>query len=251
MQAAESNNWWHDFFDELFFLFYPDEHSTQTIQFLIKQLALQPQNQILDLCCGKGSIAIPLAKLGYSVTALDFSKTALKLAKQIQKRTQCSVEWVQDDARTTKLNKTFDAVINWQTSFGYIKDDEENLKILKTAYNHLKTDGRFALDFMNADRLKKNYESKIYFKKEIKNQKYKVQRNCTIDFSSNLFLQNWIFSTEGKKEISRETSIKLYSSEELKNLFLQAGFSKIVFFGDDNESPYSSTSERCIAIAQK
>lgn len=43
----------------------------------MKLLALEPDESVLDMGCGAGSIAIPLAQAGHSVIAADFSPAML------------------------------------------------------------------------------------------------------------------------------------------------------------------------------
>jgi 2-polyprenyl-3-methyl-5-hydroxy-6-metoxy-1,4-benzoquinol methylase len=50
---------------------------------------------IVDLGCGTGNVAIPLAELGYAVTGIDLSDTMLAVAAQKAERT--SVEWLEQD----------------------------------------------------------------------------------------------------------------------------------------------------------
>ena len=50
--------------------------------FAIHALDLQPNDHVLDLCCGQGRHSIALAKTGLSVTGVDLSEEMLAIAKQ-------------------------------------------------------------------------------------------------------------------------------------------------------------------------
>lgn len=82
------------------------------LQELILSVA-RPTGHALDLGCGDGRDAIFLAKSGFDVTAVDFSPTAIKLARKNGREAGVSVNFVQDDV--TKLRHvegTFDLVID-------------------------------------------------------------------------------------------------------------------------------------------
>ena len=48
----------------------------------------------LDLCCGPGRHAVPLAKRGFDVTGVDLSKSTLDRARAAAKDAGVEVEWV-------------------------------------------------------------------------------------------------------------------------------------------------------------
>ena len=50
--------------------------------FAIHALDLQPNDHVLDLCCGQGRHSIALAKTGLDVTGVDLSQEMLAIAKQ-------------------------------------------------------------------------------------------------------------------------------------------------------------------------
>jgi SAM-dependent methyltransferase len=86
--------------------------SHDELQELILSVA-RPPGHALDLGCGDGRDAIFLAKNGFDVTAVDFSPTAIKLARKNGREAGGSVNFVQDDV--TKLRHvegTFDLVID-------------------------------------------------------------------------------------------------------------------------------------------
>ncbi len=66
---------------------------------LTAELASMPPARALDLACGGGRNAIWLAKHGWRVTAVDFSDTALDLARKLAAERGVEVEWVGADVR--------------------------------------------------------------------------------------------------------------------------------------------------------
>jgi SAM-dependent methyltransferase len=56
-----------------------------------------PRGLALDLACGEGRNAIWLAKLGWVVTAVDYSEVALGRARRLAAGQHVDVEWVQAD----------------------------------------------------------------------------------------------------------------------------------------------------------
>jgi SAM-dependent methyltransferase len=55
------------------------------------------RGRALDLACGEGRNAIWLAKLGWLVTAVDYSEVALERARRLAAEQHVDVEWVQAD----------------------------------------------------------------------------------------------------------------------------------------------------------
>ena len=49
--------------------------------FLLKQIKLKKDSQILDIGCGGGLISEPMARLGANVTGIDASEKNIKIAK--------------------------------------------------------------------------------------------------------------------------------------------------------------------------
>lgn len=70
--------------------------------------------EILDVACGDGRNSIYLAKLGYEVTAIDFSKEALNRLRYFIKKEglKINTELVDLSKKNTFINsKSFDAII--------------------------------------------------------------------------------------------------------------------------------------------
>ncbi len=58
---------------------------------------LHPRGRALDLACGEGRNAIWLAKLGWTVTAVDYSRVALERGRRLAVEQGVEVEWIEAD----------------------------------------------------------------------------------------------------------------------------------------------------------
>lgn len=67
-------------------------------RFLVEELRdVPPRGRALDLACGEGRNAIWLAKLGWVVTAVDYSTVAIERARRLAAEQHVDVEWIETD----------------------------------------------------------------------------------------------------------------------------------------------------------
>lgn len=106
---------------------------------------------ILELGCGTGAHAEYLARMGYHVRGIDISEGMIERAQQrlsklpdnIAQRLSFSVS----DIRSARLEQTYDIVIALFHVMSYQNTNSDFLKVLNTAYDHLKKDGLFLFDY--------------------------------------------------------------------------------------------------------
>lgn len=73
-------------------------------RFLAEELRdLRPRGRALDLACGEGRNAIWLAKLGWAVTAVDYSDVALQRARRLAADQHVTVDWIEADVTSFVL----------------------------------------------------------------------------------------------------------------------------------------------------
>ena len=118
---------------------------------LIEDVFLKYRNgeikTILDLGCGTGNHAIPLARRGYQVTGVDISEDMLVCARaKSQSAGNEGQIFLHGDIRCIDLHHKFDAVLMMFAVLGYQTTNEDVLSSLNTASRHLKPGGLFICD---------------------------------------------------------------------------------------------------------
>jgi len=97
-----------------------------------------PGKRLLDLGCGTGNITIPLAQLGYQITAVDLSAEMLAQAARKSRALGLDIDWQQQDMTDLLLEDAdgvplqFDAVIATFDAFNYITDPEQLQHLLQS-----------------------------------------------------------------------------------------------------------------------
>jgi len=103
--------------------------------------------RLLDLGCGTGGHAIPLARRGWQVTGVDRSPEMLARAgAKLADRPEVRVEWVEGDVRTLDLGREFDAALMMFAVLGYQAGNRDVAAALSVVRRHLRPGGLFLFD---------------------------------------------------------------------------------------------------------
>lgn len=113
---------------------------------IFEAYASKPVRSILDLGCGTGGHAIPLARRGYAVTGVDLSAQMLSVARSKSVDAGLAIELLAGDARQTKLGHTFDVVLAMFAVMGYQTSNADLEAVIQTARRHLLPGGLFVFD---------------------------------------------------------------------------------------------------------
>lgn len=222
------------------------ERVEREIGFIEQALELERGMRILDLCCGHGRLANPLAQRGYQVTGIDITPGFLELARKEASSLGLIVEYVDADMRQIPYKEEFHRVINCYTSFGYF-GDEENLRVLEGVARALKPEGRFLLEIQNRDWLIANYRSQVVSERD---GDFMIDRNRFDPLSSRNHCER-ILIRNGRVKRMR-FSIRLYTFSELEELLNRVGLKSAGVYGDyDLNSGFGLESPRMIVIARK
>ena len=100
---------------------------------------------VLNLGCGSGRHDRCLAEKGYSVTGVDLSEEMLSFARNSAEG-NALLDYVQGDARSIRLEKTFNAVISLFHVMSYQQTNKDLKASFTSACCHLKPGGTFIFD---------------------------------------------------------------------------------------------------------
>lgn len=118
------------------------------IEELFRKYSAGDVRTVLDLGCGTGNHAVPLAERGYQVTGIDRSPGMLDRARKKGSSQENSENLILQcaDIRDLNLNKTFDAVLIMFAVLGYQLTNKDVISTLSTARRHLNPGGLVIFD---------------------------------------------------------------------------------------------------------
>jgi SAM-dependent methyltransferase len=111
----------------------------------------RPGDEVLDIGCGTGRVALQLARRGRRVTALDRVPELLEVLDYRAERAGLGVATVHAEARDFDLGAEFDAVFAPMQFVQLFHGAAERAEMLARAAAHLRPGGTFATTIMNLE----------------------------------------------------------------------------------------------------
>jgi SAM-dependent methyltransferase len=128
------------------------ESASSDVSFLREQF-LDIQGPILELACGTGRVAIPLAEAGYEVHGLDRSTAMLAIAnakkENVAAGVGCRLFLKEGDMRDFTFPMQFGGVYATFRSFQSLLTSQDQESCLRCVQRHLRTDGVLVLNLFD------------------------------------------------------------------------------------------------------
>ncbi|WP_327136224.1 class I SAM-dependent methyltransferase (plasmid) [Streptomyces sp. NBC_01343] len=128
---------------------------TEVLAGLLATEGVDPPAKVLDVTCGIGTQALPLAAKGYRVTGSDLSGRAVQRARQEAAARGLDVELVTHDVRRIADHggRDYDAAISGSNSLTHLLTDEDLRQALTSTHRCLRPGGVFLATIRDYDRL--------------------------------------------------------------------------------------------------
>ena len=202
---------------------------------------------VLDLGCGPGRHAIPLAARGLQVTAVDLSSLLLERAGQRASVAGVTVEWVRADMREFNREAAFDLVISMWTSFGYFDNPEDDVQVLRRCHSALRPGGALLLDVVGKEYVVRNIEP-VHLT-EYDDGDILIERPV-LEAGMTRYSNEWLL-IRGQRVERGNWHHNLYSGQELVDRLRAVGFGELALYGSLQGAEYELDSERLIVVAWK
>jgi len=222
----------------------------KSIAMLLQQYGIKSGN-LLDLGCGIGRVAIPLAKMGYNVIGVDRTKLFIDEANLQAKKfkVEDNVKFINCDY-SQLLEKlrglSFDGVISVWTSIGF-GSEEDDVNALKQALNLSNDNAILILEVENKLRYAgppkkwvERYDDLIVYREGFLGEDSRWRSKWTFYSSEGTFLGEY------------GDDVRFYSSEELVRIVEKAGWSAITLFSNIfSLKPFNPDSNNIVLVAKK
>jgi len=211
-------------------------------------------SRVVDLGCGTGAIAMPLAERGYRVTGIDLSADMLAAARRKGEELGLpAVEWLEQDMREWKLAAPADAVISLCDCLNYLTDEKDIAAAFRATWEGLAPGGLFVFD-VNTEHRYRIYAAEQPFVLNEEDVAYiwycdLEDETMTITHDLTIFARE-----DGGERFHRIEEVhvqRAYSLEWLRKELLAAGFGRVDLYGDFTWNPAGKETERAFFVAVK
>jgi SAM-dependent methyltransferase len=126
---------------------YDRQDSSDTGVAFYAALAQQTGGPVLEIACGTGRVAIPIARRGFAVTGLDVVPGMLERARS--KAAGLPIHWVEGDVRDFDLDERFRLIFLTGNAFQAFLTNADQEALLGHVRTHLHDEGLFAFETRN------------------------------------------------------------------------------------------------------
>lgn len=217
-----------------------------------RSLARQTGGPVLELGCGTGRIAVPLAVDGFEVVGIDRSAGMLDRARAkleaLEPEVRGRVRLVEGDFTTTSLDGEFGLVFAGFRVFMSVLDPASQLRLLRAVRDRLRPDGLLAIDVFDPryDLLVADADGSVergaYLNPDSGRRVRVTILDRRLDHIAQRFEEDWLFEEldslghPGRSEIERLT-LRWTFRHEMRHLLERAGFEPIAEHSDYAGSP--------------
>ena len=129
----------------LYDLMYGSNEPSPASAFLIEE-AERFGGPVLELACGTGNLALPLAQHGLQVTGLDRSPQMLREARCKSAEANLDVEWLESDMRHFDLGCRFSLIVLLGNALAHLLTTSDFDACMASVRGHLRPNGHFLLN---------------------------------------------------------------------------------------------------------
>ena len=241
---------WDELFSDFYLRAYAEDERQSDAEaqaFAAAKLAGCPDGgDLLDVACGFGRHAVPLARAGFRVVGVDRSEALLEEARR-RADGERRLELVRADYRKLPLaDESFDAAVNLFTSLGYL-GDEEDVRVLAEIRRVLRPAGRLVIETTHRDLIVREDREQIW--QGLGEGRLLLEQHAFDAAAGVLQTTQTLIEGSGARE-SRTYSVRVYAATELAAMLDRAGFAQVRCLGGFDAAPFTPATRLVIVAAR-
>lgn len=217
-------------------------------------LAKEIGGSVLEVACGSGLVAIPLARQGIPLTGLDIAPAMLAQARRKSAELGLSVRWLDGDARNFSLGEKFNLIYMTGNAFQAFLNNADQNAMLQSVRRHLAQGGVWAFETRNPlweDLTTDLNETDWMTYTNDKGYSVRITETREYDHVAQVLIyrlfRRWQ-ETDGPKERRTHIAIRYTFPQELIALLENNGFRILHQYGNWDKSPLTKGSPSIISL---
>ena len=214
---------------------------------------------VLELACGTGRVAIPIAQAGVRVVGLDQSAAMLGRAREKSAGLD-NARWVEGDMREFDLPERFGLFFIPYRSFQHLLTVDDQLGCLRCIHRHLVPGGRLAIDIFNPDVVK---IAEWLTSKRGSLQRRAIPPSARVAWETHVYhtVDQFVESTfiddklDGDgvviSRLYRDLKLRYIFRYEMEHLLARAGFEVEALYGDFFGGAFEDSSSEMVWVARR
>ncbi len=208
--------------------------------------------RVLELACGTGRLAVPLALGGLDVVGIDRSAAMLAVAQHRADAARTSPRWIAADMRDFALAAAFDLIFIPINSLCHLERTEDVRACLATVRRHLAPTGRLVIDVFNPSLeilvrdTSRWYDLGEYVAPD--GRAVRLSERNRYDRATQINAIVWRFEREDEPVVDLALRMRQFFPQELDAFVTGAGLRVIDTYGTYGEKPFQSDSSQQILV---
>lgn len=226
------SDWWRTLFNSIYLktdgdVVENDTNTAREVDLLIHAAGLEPNDRILDLCCGQGRHCLDLARRGFHyLLGIDRSRYLIRLARKRARQAGLSVTFHEGDARRFRLpESSFHCVALMGNSFGYFDREEDDVAVLEAVQRVLHSGGTLAMDLVDGDWMRTHFERRSW--EWIDENHFVCRERSLADDGCRLISREVVVHAEKGVIADQFYAERLYSRGRIHELLDRVGFEQV------------------------
>ncbi|AZS89602.1 class I SAM-dependent methyltransferase [Streptomyces griseoviridis] len=220
------------------------ENNEEVVNFLLKYGG--SDGTYLDLCCGVGRIAVPLASRGVGVTGVDNAPAMLEVMTERARSASVSVAAILQDCTEVALDETFSLAYVTFNSLFQVGDSAAQEAMLTSAARLLEPGGGLVVEaFVPHPPASSTLQGPIAT--HVSGSRLETTARNWVLEEQVLWVQRMIVETPGNVRL-RSLRFHYQSPAQLDALAERAGFERVAEYTDWSERPLTDDSNNRIAV---